>query len=282
MKKSILVNFGFCLLLVNSCAFAETISSNEQTYPISYAAGANQNVNVVAEIMDSVLAEDKDQQEIRASYKYVPADEENLTAYKEAKKLLYDGLDCQDTVVRKAKLGKAVELIANVCATEPDCVGSLFLASRIYRAYGGLAYAQSYQDKAVQVCKKELIKNITCRQAHLDLAIMYFAGDYRFSKRNEAYAEKAKLHAMEVLKETDEVKEADGHVYFQAALASMILGREKDCKLYLQFALDKNYPTDEDFNKIVADMIIGKFDVVPCNENNIKEEFLAYCFDLQE
>ena len=278
MKKLLYIPLSIGLLCFSSfCQAADPSPQPETNVSVS-----TESQGIIDKILSLVTVEKPDKTEVLPTYKHLPTSEAALASYQEAEELLYSALNTNANDERRAKLGKAIELIISVNDKEKDCAAAQFLAAKLYRAYGGLTYAKKYQQMAVDTCARGLAKDLSCRQAHLDLAIMFFAGDYRYDKDYAEYAERAQLHAKEVLQQTETLNKPTARADYQSALASMILGKDKDAKQYLKLALEKGYPANKSYAKVCEDMLDGEFEVYPTKTESVKQSFLAYSFGLVE
>lgn len=222
--------------------------------------------------------EKKDKKEVMPTYKHLPENAEAFVDYHGAAEYFYAGLNCTDMAERKENLAKAVELIADSYGKEKDAVNTLFLASRIYRAYGGISYAKSYYEKAIHECADCLTKTPDCRQAFLDLAVLSHAGDSYFYNDREEYEHRAQMYANKVIEEINELRKPDGRAFFQAALANIVLEKNAEAAKLMKKAIEAGYIENEEYKAVCEDFLKGEFKLLPVKEENRGREFLAYSF----
>lgn len=286
MEKKMLVIVGLSILLTAQSFFSVECAEAEDKHKYGKQVAEKLKTNDTGFLDkwlhvadENNLADDKlDTQKILPKYRYLPENPDVLLKHKEAEIYLYIGLNANTIDERKAFLTKGIALISEVCTADKDAIGSMFLASKLYRAYGGLGYAKMYYDKSIAACTSALLENMECRQAYLDLAILNISGDSRFYKDYHVYTQRAELYAEEVLKQVKTLKNPDGRAYYQAAMANFVLKKNKDANQYLRKAIEYGYITDESYRSVCENIIEGKYNIYPVKSDLSQIEFISYSF----
>ena len=170
----------------------------------------------------------------------------------------------------------AISLVAKAVTKEPERFDYLVLASLIYRGKGGASYAQNYFLQAEKVIRAQIAADPNDIEAHLNYAILCYAGDGQFSQKALYYRREAQKEAnlvvklcQKALKENSEATE----LRRLEALAFLIRGNKRECRKFLQDAADES-----DVDKTIAALYE---DTVWKNKwkwtvNEVDKEFLLY------
>lgn len=286
MEKKIWLITGLSVLLTAQSFFAVKFAKAEEKHKDDKRVTEQLQTNDSSFVVKLLCFRDKnnsfrehtDPQEVLPNYRYLPNNPDILLEHKEAEICLYIGLNSDKIDERKYYWAKGISLISKVCSEDKEAVGSMLLASKLYRAYGGLGYAKMYYERSIAACSSSLLENMECRQAQLDLAILNISGDSRFYKDYQVYVRRAELYAEEVLKQIKDLKNPDCRAYYQAAIANFILKKNKDANQYLRKAIESGYITDESYRKVCENIIEGKYNIYPVKNDSSQIEFISYSF----
>ncbi|MBR3624168.1 MAG: hypothetical protein IKN43_12570 [Selenomonadaceae bacterium] len=170
----------------------------------------------------------------------------------------------------------AISLVAKAVTKEPERFDYLVLASLIYRGKGGASYAQNYFLQAEKVIRAQIAADPNDIEAHLNYAILCYAGDGQFSQKALYYRREAQKEANLVVRLCQKaLKENPKAVGLRRpeAMAYLIKGNKRECKKLLQDAANES-----DADKIVAELYENtveknkwKWDV-----REVDKEFLLY------
>lgn len=211
--------------------------------------------------------------DVAASAEYYSEDYGHFTAAYEA---YYAAKAAKDFKTSTDAYADAISSIAKAVKAEPGRVDYLTLASLIYRGKGGISYAKKYFSEAEKAARAKINAVPKDIGAHLDYAILCYAGDARFSEKALAYKREAQREASKTIELCERaLKEGTENVGVRRAeaMAHLIKGNKKECKKILQLAAKES-----DTDKFVADLYN---DTVDKNKwfwdiKEVDKEFLLY------
>ena len=137
---------------------------------------------------------------------------------------------------REANYEESARAISQAAKQKPEDTDILILASQIYRSKGDIAEAQRYFSLTEPLLLYRLAKEPNDIGAHLDYAIVCYAGEPSFGKNADAYRKKAKEHAKCVIQLCGAVPEyikARPEYARALAIAYLIQGNTEMCNSLL-------------------------------------------------
>lgn len=274
MKKKILPVVLFSIILQSNVVNAESL--------------AKENVH---EDADTNSVEQKAAlDEIKASQFFIEA----CTAYELARMET-------DAGKRSQFYADAVKSIAYIIATDAENGEAFLLASQIYRAKGGLPYAEKYLKRADNVFYNAVQANPQNIAANLDYAVFCYATSLTANSNQE---KKAQIYAEKTIKLIEEEKQLQSEMKSKnnlryEALAYLVKGDIRACEKLLSDAADydkrsrehsdigeENYSSSTyDRNHTTAnifyyllfkDTVLQQKWIWPVAVKNVDREFLLY------
>lgn len=211
MKKKILPIVLFSIILQSKVVYAESFAKEN----VHEEAGAN--------AIEQVTEPD----EIK-EYQYFNA---ACTAYEFARMET-------DAGKRSQFYADAVKNISYIIATDAENGEAFLLASQIYRAKGGLPYAERYLKRADNVFYNAVQANPQNIAANLDYAVFCYAtsltANSNQEKKAQIYAEKT-LDLIEVQRKVQTDKQNKNYLRYEA-LVNLVKGDSKMCDMLLAVA----------------------------------------------
>ena len=214
----------------------------------------------------------------------------------------YEASQLETDVGKRSQLyAAAIKAIAKNISSNSADGESFLLASRIYRAKGGLSYARKYLKSADKIFYARVTSNPQSIIANLDYAVFCFAANM---DNNHEQNKKAQLYAEKTLKliETNNSlinEEQDNNYLRYKALANLVKGDIKNCEKFLEeaaemdkreqngfgvneivssnYSFKKRYLTDNIFyDSLFKDTVLQQKWIWPVAAKNVDKEFLLY------
>ena len=274
MKKKILPVVLFSIIMQSNVVYAESLAKE------NVQEGADTNAIEQQAALD----------EIKASQFF----NEACTAYEFARMET-------DAGKRSQFYADAVKSIAYIIATDAENGEAFLLASQIYRAKGGVPYAEKYLKRADNVFYNAVQANPQNIATNLDYAVFCYAtsltANSNQEKKAQIYAEKS-LDLIEAQKKMQTDKQNKNYLRYEA-LAYLVKGDDKMCDKLLAVASEydqqsgkysvingkdaarvdysrKHTTADIFYHSLFEDTVMQQKWLWPVAAKNVVKEFLLY------